>query len=50
MAGIPPFAGFYGKYLLYEAAFESEFPSLIYVGMLTSLVSTYYYLRVIKIL
>lgn len=50
MAGIPPLAGFFGKYFLFLSAFESENYALVLVGMVTSLVSTYYYLRVIKIL
>jgi len=50
MAGIPPLAGFYGKYFLFLAAFEAENYALVIVGMITSLVSSYYYLRIIKIL
>lgn len=50
MAGIPPLAGFFGKYFLFLSAFESENYALVVVGMITSLISTYYYLRVIKIL
>jgi NADH-quinone oxidoreductase subunit N len=50
MAGIPPLAGFFGKYYLLLHAFESELYSLVIVGMFCSLVSTYYYLRIIKIM
>jgi NADH-quinone oxidoreductase subunit N len=50
MAGIPPLAGFFGKYYLLLHAFEEKLYSLVIVGMLCSLVSTYYYLRIIKIM
>jgi NADH-quinone oxidoreductase subunit N len=50
MAGIPPLAGFFGKYYLLLHAFEAQLYSLVIVGMLCSLVSTYYYLRIIKIM
>ena len=50
MAGIPPLAGFFGKYFLFLIAFESEYYLLILIGMLTSLVSAFYYLRIIKIM
>jgi len=48
MAGIPPLAGFFGKYYLLLHAQEQELYSLVIIGLLTSLISTYYYLRVIK--
>jgi NADH-quinone oxidoreductase subunit N len=50
MAGIPPLAGFFGKYFLFLIAFQSEYYLLILVGMITSLISTFYYLRIIKIM
>jgi len=50
MAGIPPLAGFFGKYFLFLTAFNSQYYLLIIIGMLTSLISTFYYLRIIKIM
>jgi NADH-quinone oxidoreductase subunit N len=50
MAGIPPLAGFFGKYYLLLHAQEQELYGLVIVGLAASLVSTYYYLRIIKIL
>jgi NADH-quinone oxidoreductase subunit N len=50
MAGIPPLAGFFGKYLLFLAAFQEEYYLLVGVGMITSLISAFYYLRIIKIM
>ena len=50
MAGIPPLAGFFGKYFLFSVAFDSEYYMLVIIGMFTSLISTFYYLRIIKIM
>lgn len=48
MAGIPPLAGFFGKYYLLVHAMEQQMYSMVVVGLITSLISTYYYLRIIK--
>ena len=48
MAGIPPLAGFFGKYFLFLTLFEQKYYSLVAIGMLTSIISTFYYLRIIK--
>lgn len=50
MAGIPPLGGFFAKYLVLLHAFEKNLIVEVVVGLATSLVSTYYYLRIIKIL
>jgi NADH-quinone oxidoreductase subunit N len=50
MAGIPPLAGFAGKYFLLLHAIENGRFLLVVIGLLTSLVSAYYYLRIIKIM
>ena len=50
MAGIPPLAGFFGKYYLLLHAQAQGLYALVIVGLITSLVSTYYYLRIIKII
>ena len=50
MAGIPPLGGFFSKYLVLNSAFQAGYNSLVITCMLTSMVSTYYYLRVIKIM
>jgi NADH-quinone oxidoreductase subunit N len=47
LAGIPPFAGFWGKYYLFYAAVKSNLIWLSVVAILLSLVSLYYYLKVI---
>jgi NADH-quinone oxidoreductase subunit N len=50
MAGIPPLGGFFGKYFLFLHSFEVGHYLLVIVGMITSLIATYYYLRIIKIM
>jgi NADH-quinone oxidoreductase subunit N len=47
LTGMPPFAGFIGKYYLFASAVESKLTWLAILGVLTSLVSAYYYLRVV---
>lgn len=47
LAGIPPTAGFLGKYVIFQAAIESERYLLAVVGVLNAVVAAYYYLRVI---
>jgi len=48
LAGIPPFAGFFGKIYLFWAAFQAGAYTLLFVGLVTSVASMYYYLRVVK--
>jgi NADH-quinone oxidoreductase subunit N len=48
MAGIPPLAGFFGKYFLFLTLFEQKYYSLVITGMITSVISTFYYLKLIK--
>jgi NADH-quinone oxidoreductase subunit N len=45
--GIPPTLGFVGKFYLLRTVIEGSFPGLALIGLLTSLVSAYYYLRVV---
>lgn len=50
MAGIPPMAGFFGKLAIFQAAVANEMYVLATLGILTSVVAAYYYLRIIKIM
>lgn len=50
MAGIPPLAGFFGKYFLLIHAVEAGLYPVVFVALATSLISTFYYLRLIKIM
>jgi len=46
LAGIPPTAGFFGKYFLFAAAFE-QYPWLVVLAVINSAISIYYYFKVI---
>ena len=50
LAGIPPFAGFFGKYYVFTGAVEAGFTWLAIVGVLMSVVSVYYYLRLVVLM
>jgi NADH-quinone oxidoreductase subunit N len=50
LAGIPPFAGFWGKYFIFTAAVQSGMWTLAIIGVLTSVVGAYYYIRIIKVI
>jgi len=50
MAGIPPLAGFFGKLFVFQAAIDAELYALAIVGVLTSVIAAFYYLRIIKIM
>lgn len=47
LAGFPPTAGFMGKFYLFSSAMQSGFVWLVIFGVLNSLLSVYYYLRVV---
>ncbi len=50
MAGIPPFSGFLGKYFIFTAAVQQGLWTLAVIGVLTSVVGAYYYIRIIKVM
>lgn len=50
MAGIPPLAGFFGKMFIFLAAVQAGWFALAILGVLASVVSCFYYLKVIKIM
>jgi len=50
LAGIPPAAGFFGKFFLFQAAVEANLVGLAIIGVLNSIVALYYYLVVIKVM
>lgn len=47
LSGIPPFAGFFGKYYVFAGAIEGGLTWLAIVGVITSVIGAYYYLRVV---
>jgi NADH-quinone oxidoreductase subunit N len=50
MAGIPPLAGFFGKWMVFAAAVNAGMFLLAVIGVLTSVVSAYYYVRIVKVM
>jgi NADH-quinone oxidoreductase subunit N len=50
LAGIPPLAGFFGKFYVFMAAIEAHLYVLAVIGVVTSVVGAYYYLRIVKII
>jgi NADH-quinone oxidoreductase subunit N len=50
LAGIPPLAGFFGKLYVFLAAIEAQLYALAVVGVLLSVVGSYYYVRIVKIM
>jgi NADH-quinone oxidoreductase subunit N len=47
LTGVPPTLGFVGKFYLFRAAMQGQFYLLAVIGVVTSLISAYYYLRVV---
>lgn len=50
MAGIPPLAGFFAKIYVFKAAISAGLFGLAIVGVLTSVVASYYYLKIVKVM
>ena len=50
MAGVPPMAGFFGKLYVFLAAVQGGMWALAVIGVLTSVVGAFYYLRIIKVM
>ncbi len=50
LAGIPPLAGFFGKYFVFLAAIKAGLVPLAVIGMVASVVGAYYYLRIVKLI
>jgi NADH-quinone oxidoreductase subunit N len=50
MAGIPPLAGFFGKLLVFNAAVDAGLFGLAVIGVVASVVSAYYYVRIVKVM
>ena len=50
LAGVPPLAGFFGKFYVFMAAINAGLYGLAVIGVLTSVVGAYYYLRIVKLM
>ena len=48
LAGIPPFAGFFSKFFIFAAAAQQGYYVLVFIALVNTIVSLYYYLRVVK--
>ena len=50
LAGVPPLAGFFAKFYVFQAAIQANLYTLAVVGVLASVVAAYYYLRIVKMM
>ncbi len=50
MAGIPPLVGFFGKFYVFLAAIQAELYVLAVIGVLSSVIGAFYYLRIVKLM
>ena len=50
LAGIPPLAGFFAKFYIFMSVIEAKMYALAIIGLLTTVISAFYYLRIIKVI
>ena len=50
LAGIPPLAGFFAKFYIFMAVIEAKMYALAIIGLVTTVISSFYYLRIIKVI
>jgi NADH-quinone oxidoreductase subunit N len=50
LAGVPPLAGFFGKWYVFVAAIKANLFTLAVIGVLTSVVGAFYYLSIVKVM
>ena len=50
MAGIPPLGGFFGKWFVFSAAVNAGMVAVAVIGVLTSVIGAFYYLRIVKVM
>ncbi len=50
LAGIPPLGGFFAKFYVFMSVLESEMYTLAIIGLLTTVISAFYYIKIIKIM
>tara|TARA_X000000368_G_scaffold359183_1_gene302388 strand:- start:170 stop:571 length:402 start_codon:yes stop_codon:yes gene_type:complete len=50
LAGIPPLVGFFGKFYIFTAVIEQSMYSLAVIGLLSTVIAAFYYLRIIKVI
>lgn len=50
LGGLPPLTGFFGKLYLFWCGWQSGFYFLVFIGLITSVISLYYYLKIMKLI
>jgi NADH-quinone oxidoreductase subunit N len=50
LAGIPPLAGFFAKFYVFAAAIHANLVTLAVIGVVTSVVGAFYYIRIVKVM
>jgi len=50
LAGIPPLAGFFAKFYVFMSVIENGMYTLAIIGLLSTVISAFYYLRIVKII
>jgi len=50
MAGIPPLFGFWGKFVVFQAAVQADLLALAAIGIAASVIGAYYYIKIVKIM
>ena len=48
LAGIPPFAGFFSKFFVFAATFQSGYYLIVFIALVNTIISLYYYLLIVK--
>jgi len=50
LAGIPPLGGFFAKFYVFMSVIESEMYTLAIIGLVTTVISAFYYIRIVKLI
>ena len=50
LAGIPPLFGFWGKFVVFQAAVQADLVALAFLGMAASVIGAFYYIKIVKIM
>ncbi|MBM0168630.1 NADH-quinone oxidoreductase subunit NuoN [Altererythrobacter sp. C41] len=50
IAGIPPLFGFWGKFVVFQAAVEADLVALAAIGIAASVISAFYYIKIVKVM